>query len=85
MLDIENNEAMDSDDDDSDIVDYELTETDILDIQNNIYEAMDEYMESEIIHMASSDFHKKFIKDICRTNFLFFHWRCLKASRLLFT
>ena len=64
MLDIEKNEENDSDDDEDDVVDYELTETDILDIQNNIYESMDEYMESEIIHMASPDFHKKFIKDI---------------------
>jgi hypothetical protein len=42
----------------------ELSPTELLDIEEEMYDLMDEYMKQEIIHISSPNFYKKFIKDI---------------------
>jgi hypothetical protein len=42
----------------------ELSPTELLDIEEEMYHLMDEYMKQEIIHISSPNFYKKFIKDI---------------------
>ena len=42
----------------------ELSPTELLDIEEEMYDLMDEYMKQEIINISSPNFYKKFIKDI---------------------
>ena len=50
----------------------ELSPSELLDIEEEMYDLMDEYMKQEIIHISSPNFYKNFIKDI--TTEIYAYW-----------
>jgi hypothetical protein len=50
----------------------ELSPSELLDIEEEMYDLMDEYMKQEIIHISSPNFYKKFITDI--TTEFYVYW-----------
>jgi hypothetical protein len=50
----------------------ELTIHDMADIEEQMYDLMEEYMETEMIHISSANFFKKFVTDI--TTVCFQYW-----------
>ena len=58
--------------DNMEYINPDLSEDDILNIESEIYDMMNDYMESEILKMSSPKFHEDFIETISRT--LFEYW-----------
>jgi putative phage-type endonuclease len=50
--------------DNSSLSNPELTIHDMADIEEHMYDLMEEYMETEMIHISSANFFKKFVSDI---------------------